>query len=673
MPNLITNGDFETPGAGGVDIFANWTESAGNGTLTATTLEGEAYAGTSAKCLAGLSRNTYLYYLATGLTAQQEYRLTFRTRGSGTQPGRYGVYDHSNGAWIKATATTGVAGTDFALVTYEFTTPVGCTAIRIFFYCPDTNAHAAYFDEASLQSLPIIPLEVVEAEIAKASPHSEGDVLDTVEATGDYLAPLTWDFVSAVKTSPVMTLPDGFEWVDFTVTDGTWATTLTMSDYIPAGTEYWVDSVAGDDGNNGLSAGAPKQTLRNLLDIAAAIIVHIKRGSAWDYTNGWNGRNRAYNTALIAYGEGANPLLSQHVPGLVWALETDPTLPHCYKTSYTGSIQGIRNAAVLDADGLYTRLVGQANAAAVEASYGWYSDGSTIWVRLTGDVAPSDLRCYFAGQNGFSASNVVIYLDGIDFEGGTHAMRVDNSSSAGALYCTGCNFRYATQLNGCTSSGGGIVIWHDCISEGNLLDGFKVEIFGTQVANAILVGCTGRYNGWENDNRNGYSAHDGVYTLIVDCEFHHNYGPGVQNIGNSHTAAYGSTSHDSRASTAGQNTNWYAGQFGDESTDYMLLWSCVSSGSTNDLASGSGCEVEVYNTDYTTTTDSGTITDIDDPFEIDPSTAVLTVLNPDLLIGAQVWDIVVSATAADDETDSGTQTLTVTPTPRRPRNLPMPM
>lgn len=80
---LCLNGSFEIAGAGGADLFANWVESAGDGTVARVTTDNK----TGSVCLsltAGSNRNTCVYQDIT-VTPGKAYMLTFYVRDLSTE------------------------------------------------------------------------------------------------------------------------------------------------------------------------------------------------------------------------------------------------------------------------------------------------------------------------------------------------------------------------------------------------------------------------------------------------------------------------------------------------------------------------------------------------------------------------------------------------------------
>ena len=137
--NELSNGGFETAGVGGADVFANWTETAGDGSITqdAAIYHWNSY---SCKLTSGTSSNTEVYQDVT-VVAAEEKELIFWTRGDGTLAGQYRVYDVTNAADILATTTTGVTSTTWTRVIYRYTVPALCVSARVYFYCPTRSVN----------------------------------------------------------------------------------------------------------------------------------------------------------------------------------------------------------------------------------------------------------------------------------------------------------------------------------------------------------------------------------------------------------------------------------------------------------------------------------------------------------------------------------------------------
>ncbi|MFA6509515.1 MAG: LamG-like jellyroll fold domain-containing protein [Candidatus Peribacteraceae bacterium] len=147
---LLTNGGFETAGAGGADVFGTWTDNVDDGAIDdeTTLVQGGGHA---AKLTRNTSGPTVTQDVA--VTAGAIYRFSFWTRGDGTNAGRYYVYDATNGVYIGAITQTGITSTAYTLFTYDFTAPTGCTSVRVSVIAPTANGGIAYFDDVSLKQI----------------------------------------------------------------------------------------------------------------------------------------------------------------------------------------------------------------------------------------------------------------------------------------------------------------------------------------------------------------------------------------------------------------------------------------------------------------------------------------------------------------------------------------
>ena len=142
LTQILLNTGFED--LDGADDFSDWTEfESGGGSV-----EDEGviiHAGSHAVKITAGGGNAWVYQDITVIPGER-YTLYFYTRGDGTYAGRFTIYDLTNLAYIVETST-GVTGTDYTLITREFSVPLGCTTVRIYFARPFTIG-TAYFDDA---------------------------------------------------------------------------------------------------------------------------------------------------------------------------------------------------------------------------------------------------------------------------------------------------------------------------------------------------------------------------------------------------------------------------------------------------------------------------------------------------------------------------------------------
>lgn len=263
--NQLSNPGFETAGAGGADVFANWTESAGDGAI-ARSLAVFKSGVASAQLTSGPNSDTHIYQDFT-VVPGETFIFSFWTRGSGTNAGRYRVNCVTTGVDLFSLGTTGIAGTTFSLITGKWVVPATVVTIRIYLYCPAADGQAAYFDDVSARrsngtvtfgmeqtcNLDEIHLgncssraQITDIFVYDSPTfgsnivglHAPTKLLPTVPAAGDYLligidasAPYPGPFCSVIfdLTTAIDTLQVSGTWEYMVGSTGTWTT-------IPAGT-----------------------------------------------------------------------------------------------------------------------------------------------------------------------------------------------------------------------------------------------------------------------------------------------------------------------------------------------------------------------------------------------------------------------------------------------------
>ncbi|MCK4788393.1 MAG: hypothetical protein KAV87_31930 [Desulfobacteraceae bacterium] len=150
--NLLLNPGFETPGGGGADIWAGWTETAGDGALANEVVI--VHEGVDAcKMTSGPTVNTRVQENFAVLP-NMHYRMRIWTQGDGVNAGRFRIRDETNGVDITAgTISTGITGAAYGMVPYLFTTPAGCVLVSIRLQCPPVNGGVCYFDATEVRRM----------------------------------------------------------------------------------------------------------------------------------------------------------------------------------------------------------------------------------------------------------------------------------------------------------------------------------------------------------------------------------------------------------------------------------------------------------------------------------------------------------------------------------------
>lgn len=160
-PEIYSNPSFES--LDGANDFSDYAEIAnGASTIIAETTIVHS-GGISLKVTEGAggapqNAVTYQGDPATVLTviAETNYIWTFYSRGDGTNAGKYRIYDVSNAGDIVAESHLTNTSTSWVKESFPFTTPAGCTSVRLYQTSKAGTAGAiAYFDDNSLKKAPV--------------------------------------------------------------------------------------------------------------------------------------------------------------------------------------------------------------------------------------------------------------------------------------------------------------------------------------------------------------------------------------------------------------------------------------------------------------------------------------------------------------------------------------
>ena len=144
---LLSNTGFETAGAGGADVFANYTESASDGAIAD---EGSLVYGGSHACklTQGVSLATQINADAITVVSGSFYIFSLWARGDGTYSGRYSISNDDPNAGVIDTSITAASYTQ---VTHAFQTSSTSTAIYLF--PANTSGAIVYFDDLSVKKI----------------------------------------------------------------------------------------------------------------------------------------------------------------------------------------------------------------------------------------------------------------------------------------------------------------------------------------------------------------------------------------------------------------------------------------------------------------------------------------------------------------------------------------
>ncbi len=149
--NLIANGSFESYSGGGLDdgladTFTGWSHTSNEGRAEATATAKEGSIAVKLVRTSGSTIYQNKVYTEVSVTAGRNYTLKFYTRGDGTNSGWFSIYDISNSSYIINYTSTGISGTAYQAYEYSFTTPSGCSDIRIQLANGTGSGSVVYYD-----------------------------------------------------------------------------------------------------------------------------------------------------------------------------------------------------------------------------------------------------------------------------------------------------------------------------------------------------------------------------------------------------------------------------------------------------------------------------------------------------------------------------------------------
>lgn len=344
---------------------------------------------------------------------------------------------------------------------------------------------------------------------------------------------------------------------------------------------YYVDAVAGLNGNNGLSDGAAFATIEKAVQVANAGGVNtrimVKGGpGAGQIAAGFYGRDKNFT------GTGGTTFPSVNIAFYAYngrvvcaASETDENLSWVADGTYSWVSSGTRSNALRIVDikqrdrmGHYVELQKVADLATCSRTpNSWAQVSGTIKVnRADGVLASSaNTRVYMSVPNfqhqyqkqcGFLFSGVTD-ADGFDFEGGLNGCVIQayNALSQvpaqkGMTAFKNSSFRYAGGLGGTEQNNvsfqsfHGLAAFQGCDSSKASADGYNPHnTFGGTIGSKLsmlLINCTGFDNGRGSSiSNNGVTGHEDVNLVSLCCDFRENWGSTAHFIDNSQALLVG--------------------------------------------------------------------------------------------------------------------------------------
>lgn len=207
---------------------------------------------------------------------------------------------------------------------------------------------------------------------------------------------------------------------------------FNLRDYanITVAKEYYIDSVDGNDANDGLTISTPLKTLTAANSKGDGDRFNLKRGSVFQKNQ--RPTDLIGSKEIVAYGTGNKPRITSLVSNQVGVLTKTSNYWSGPIGDYAASVY---DKNFIDPSGLYSNLISASSIAEVDTTPGsfWWN-ANTIYIRLADDREPDALVDYYdALALRVNQPNITQYFENIEFNGGLQA-RADALGGLKALF-----------------------------------------------------------------------------------------------------------------------------------------------------------------------------------------------------------------------------------------------
>lgn len=303
------------------------------------------------------------------------------------------------------------------------------------------------------------------------------------------------------------------------------------------GTEKWVDPVFGSNANNGNSAATPYATIQFAYQQGGRQI-HLKSGSVFLYTQGFQTTRPTQNTKLDIYGGTDDVYLT--TASVLTPYTQNGTYPVVYQApnpDTTRNIVIVFDLTYKDSNGSDIAYLLKTTIADVAGSPGsFYYDGTAdiLYVRTWNDRVP-DSSLYTCIDNltciplNNAADTSTIYCENIRFIGGRAC---DVNSTVGRIVSfKNCRTTSYNSNGGFFIQDNVTAIFNNCRADYNRADGFNYQ--GT--SKSFEWFCASNQNGRDlaSNANNGSTGHANSQLVAVGCNHQYSKGKPIQWIGNS--------------------------------------------------------------------------------------------------------------------------------------------
>ena len=407
-------------------------------------------------------------------------------------------------------------------------------------------------------------------------------------------------FSKVDSTSKEVDFPTEFSWKDapikiFKSDLGEIRTDFDASNFKPdiTGLKTYYVSLSGSNSNDGLSENTPFRRVSDALQKTDCGQI-IVSGGIYPRGQAWGGFSPVRN--MIIKAKSGEKVVFSASDELSWTKVEGSN--NVYQASRT-TVNDVFDARFVNRFDDYAELKNVNSIDECEETQAsWYSDGTIVYVH-TFDSRPADsyIRAYLNTNNGLITVGNHFYVEGIEFEGGNSAFRLDPSVESSDMLAIfkNCKFKYCKLLNAFSAYGSTVYLQNCEASYGNQ-DGFNYHIRSGIPCKVIEVNCRSHRNGRDGANQNnGSTNHDGGKTIRVNGQYFENHGPNVIDVNegseswNIGVSAFNSTADSGISNSDFKNSNVGAAK--------MWLDSCLSYGSEYSIVTaGNGSITYVTNT-----------------------------------------------------------------------------
>lgn len=358
---------------------------------------------------------------------------------------------------------------------------------------------------------------------------------------------------------------------------------------VTGGNTYYVDSVNGNDNNDGLSLANAWKTIhwayRHTTDNSTIL---VKKGIYYRDSMPNSSQNKLQRNINIICEEGT----------LIGMFDN---LSYTQNAQYSNVYEASRNSVnhALDIRNYEKGVIAQLEEVSTlsecaDTLNSFYKDSSKVYINI-GEAVDSSKVIVSLNIN-FSSfdvdcsnpdSDLTLYLENATIINGTVPVLSIKSSAThqATFYGINCKFLYKKQTdenyNGIDFLGSNSILFN-CESSFNGKDGFNYHANAGKVCNGIELDCIGSYNGLKTsiNTCNGSTIHDGSQIIRINGKYFNNKGGNVADVQTgSISYNFNCTSFDSLSSNASDSLK--ADFSNQQAGGTMYLYNCYSKGSNS--------------------------------------------------------------------------------------------